>query len=254
MTGRSALVVGATEARLGGIIEELEALGYDTLFARDVRQAREALETTHFQLLLCADGIEPAELRAASASVAAAEECWYVALRIDETIATPVVRMMADGAGGGLGNRGADARIEGAQAGPWRNALNQFAGEKPTATGGGSGYESLLLFDGAAFARQMDNDRETMTEILTLYIEETERQMQDLQGLIEQKEGAAARKLAHTLKGSFGAVCAARAGTLAREIELAAAESNFVKVSSVFVLLQEAVSGAQAEMEAFLAS
>jgi HPt (histidine-containing phosphotransfer) domain-containing protein len=183
------------------------------------------------------------------ASGGAAEQCWFVAVCANNSTSGPLVRIPS----GRADTEGADAILEGNLASSgWAGVLLSFSAAKSGVPAEVSRYEALAAFDGESFQQQMSYDQESMAEIIHLYIGETARQLADLEKLIADEESQKVQKLAHTLKGSFGAVCAHRAMALAREIELAAAQSDFSRASAVFRELGPAVADAQARMEALL--
>jgi HPt (histidine-containing phosphotransfer) domain-containing protein len=246
---KSALLVGGGEARLSRIVTELEGLGYETLYAPDAEQALEALKIAHFSALFCFDPPLLARIRNASASVAG--QCWFVAVCASDSTLDPRARIPS----GGSDTEGADAVLEGnLSSGRWADVLGQFSSEKPPVPNEVARHARLTAFDRGLFELQMSYDSEAMLEIIQLYERETSRQLAELERAIADEESQRIRKLAHTLKGSFGAVCAPRARLLAQEIELAAADSSFSHASALFRELGLAVSDAQAGMEKLLRS
>jgi HPt (histidine-containing phosphotransfer) domain-containing protein len=246
---KSALLVGGGEARLTGIVSELEGLGYETLYAADAGQALDALKIARFSALLCFEPLLLAGIRKASGG--AAEQCWFVAVYASDATSDPRVRFSL----GGTDIEGADAVLEGNLAsGGWADVLGQFSSEKHPLPDEGARHAPLTAFDRGLFELQMGYDSEAMSEIIQLYERETSRQLAELERAIADEESQRIRKLAHTLKGTFGAVCAPRARLLAQEIELAAADSSFSQASALFRELGLAVSDAQAGMEKMLRS
>jgi HPt (histidine-containing phosphotransfer) domain-containing protein len=81
----------------------------------------------------------------------------------------------------------------------------------------------LPVFDRGQFELQMNYDQHLMAEIIQLFFTETNQQVAELQRSLAAGLGTQAKRLAHTLKGSFGAVYARRASAIAREIEEAVA-------------------------------
>lgn len=249
MSTKSALLVGGDEARLTRIVTELEELGYETLYAPDAEQALEALKIARFSALLCFDSPLLAQIRKASGG--AAEQCWFVAVNAADSTSDPRVRFSL----GGTHIEGADAVLEGNVAsGGWADVVGQFSREKPPVRDEAARHAPLAAFDRGLFELQMSHDSEAMAEIIHLYERETPGQLAELERAITDEESQRIRKLAHTLKGTFGAVCASRAGLLAQEIELAAADSSFSRASALFRELGLAVSDAQAGMERLLRS
>jgi len=247
---RSALLVGGDEARLTRIVTEIEGLGFNTFYTSDSGQALEALKITQFDALFCFDPASLGGLRKASGD--AAEQCWFVAVCDTDSPSEPRVRISS---GGGTDIEGADVVLEGSLAfGQWADVLGRFSAQKRGMPNEARRHESLKAFDRELFERQMSYDTETMAEIIHLYKRETARQLSELEKAIADGESERAWKLAHTLKGSFGGVCAPRASALAQEIEVAATDSNFSRVSELFQELRRAVSDSQAEMEPLLRS
>jgi HPt (histidine-containing phosphotransfer) domain-containing protein len=247
LTAKSALLVGGDEARLARIVTELQGLGYETLYTPDAEQALEALKIARFSALLCFEPLLLAGIRKASGG--AAEQCWFVAVYASDATSDPRVRFSLSGAD----IEGADAVLEGNLAsGGWADVLGQFSGGKPPVPDEVPSHAPLAAFDRGLFEREMSYDPEAMAEIIHLYERETARQLAELEKAIADQESEQIRKLAHTLKGSFGAVCAPRARVLAQEIEQAAADSSFSRASVLFRELGLAVSDAQAGMEVLL--
>jgi HPt (histidine-containing phosphotransfer) domain-containing protein len=245
---KNTLLVGGDEARLTGIITGLEGLGYDTFYARNAEQALEALKISHFDILLCFEPALLAVLRNACGDTAG--QCWFVAVYASEAASDPRARISP-----GADTEGADAVLEGnLSSSRWADVLGRFSVDKSSVPDEVPRHEALPAFDRESFERQMSYDAETMAEIINLYFGESARQLAELEKVIADGESLRARKVAHTLKGSFGAVCAQRAGALAREIELAAADSNLSRASALFRELGPAVSDAQAGMEILLRS
>ena len=81
----------------------------------------------------------------------------------------------------------------------------------------------LPVFERDQFERQMNYDRRLMAEIIQLFVSETTLQIAALQSALDAGLDSQVKRLAHTLKGSFGAAYAHQAGAIAREMETAAA-------------------------------
>jgi HPt (histidine-containing phosphotransfer) domain-containing protein len=110
----------------------------------------------------------------------------------------------------------------------------------------------LPILDFDKFRGQMHDDSAVMSEIIHLYLKETKKQVRELGELVERRDAPAACRLAHTLKGSFGAVFAVRAGGLARELETAMAAGDFNFAGALLDPLKESAAGAETALGQFL--
>ena len=107
-----------------------------------------------------------------------------------------------------------------------------------------AGADLLPVFERESFERQMNYDRGLMAEMVHLFITETNQQIAELQSCVETGNQVQVKRLAHTLKGSFGAVYGRRAAALAREMEEAATR-DAASVAGIMLDLRRATAEIQ---------
>jgi HPt (histidine-containing phosphotransfer) domain-containing protein len=85
------------------------------------------------------------------------------------------------------------------------------------------------------------DDAELMQEILTALIDDTSRQMQLLEGAIEQRDAQRCMRLAHYSKGACANVGAVSAAALLKLIECQASDLEFAACSEALSALAQQV-------------
>jgi HPt (histidine-containing phosphotransfer) domain-containing protein len=224
----------------------LERRHYDVLHALDADQALEALQVQRFGLIVCDPSVSSDRLRRLPETP---ESGWLVELHDSDT--EPSLERRTNGASteaviGGLGNlERVTELLDRFLVRPGEFAANPSQLNRVASLG-------LTFLDHEKFAAQMSSDPAMMAEIIDLYLSETKLQLRELESLIRQNQTAAARRLAHTLKGSFGAVFASRAGALARKIETALATGDFGLAVALLDPLKESAAGAETALLQFL--
>jgi HPt (histidine-containing phosphotransfer) domain-containing protein len=195
----------------------LEGRCHDVFHALDADQAIEALQVQHFGLIVCDPSVSFDRLHWHPEDQ---HSGWLVELH--DSDAEPCLQWRSNGASSaaviaGLGNleRVTDL-IDRLLAGP-----GGFASKSPPPPA-----PSLPVLDRKRFCAQMNNDPAMMLEIIDLYIGETEKQLIELADVLRRQDCLRAGRLAHTLKGSFSAVFASRAGALAKQLEIALNEGD----------------------------
>ena len=95
---------------------------------------------------------------------------------------------------------------------------------------------------------RLDGDRELVEEVLSVFLEDTPRKMEELREAVDGSNLDQAMRLAHSLKGAAGNIGATRMHDLARQAEAAASEGNLAAVAPLtdairdeFGLLREAI-------------
>lgn len=237
------LFVGAG-SRSREMITLLERRRYDVFQALDTEQAKEALQVQQFGLVICDPSISPDRLHWTPQP----ETGWLVELHDSDT--EPSLERRTKGAGteaviAGLGNLERVTEL-------LDRLLIQHSKFASNPCRDGLASLNLPVLDHEKFERQMSNDPALMSEIIDLYIDETAKQVRELEVLVRQQEVPTACRLAHTLKGSFSAVFASRAGGLAKEIELAMASGDFGLAAALLEPLKQSADEAETELHQFL--
>jgi len=224
----------------------LEGRRYDVFHALDLNQANDALEVQRFGLIVCDPSISLDRLRRQQGSAASG---WLVELH--DSDAEPSLQRRSTGDSteaviAGLGNLDRVTDL--------LDRLLVEAGDfvaNPQSADGLS-FLSLPLFDGDKFRRQMHDDPSMMSEIIRLYLKETKHQVRELDTLVRHRDASSARRVAHTLKGSFGAVFASRAGAVALAVETAMVAGDFGLATDLLAPLTESAEGAEIALDQFL--
>jgi HPt (histidine-containing phosphotransfer) domain-containing protein len=232
--------------RSSEMVALLERRRHDVFHALDADQAIEALHVQRFGLVVCDASISRDRLQRLRET---ADSPWLVELHDSDD--EPSLKRRTNGAGteaviAGLGNlERVTELLDRLLVTPGEFVANpsQLSGLAPL---------GLKVLDHEKFAGQMNHDPEMMAEIIDLYLAETKNQLRELESLVRQNERLAACRLAHTLKGSFGAVYASRAGALAREIETALATGDLGLAAALLDPLKESAADAENALHQFL--
>ncbi len=236
------LLVAEDVPRAARIQMLLEAQSHDVFHAASVSDAMEALQMQRFECVL-RDATPGRELSREALdrfqnSFQDDERPRLVVIREDATAAEPFHLARPE-------EKGVDAVIKG-HFSPGRlvELVSEIA-RGPAARPGPHADANLLpVFEREAFERQMNNDRGLMAEMVHLFVSETNQQIGELQASVETGDRVQVKRLAHTLKGSFGAVYGLRAGALAREMEEAATRDS-ASVARILPSLRKATAEIQ---------
>jgi HPt (histidine-containing phosphotransfer) domain-containing protein len=93
-------------------------------------------------------------------------------------------------------------------------------------SGSSAGAEELVVIDPEKFKEQVGFDDELMVEIIDLFLTERQRQEREMHEALMAKEFDLLSRLAHTIKGSLGALHALRARSRAQDLEIASKQRN----------------------------
>ncbi len=96
--------------------------------------------------------------------------------------------------------------------------------------------------DVSALMERVFNDREFLAELIGLFDEDGPALLNQLREAVSQRNGLESTKTAHTLKGTVGNFCAAKAQQLAYEVELLCKEQDFDRAA-------ESLAALESEME-----
>lgn len=113
----------------------------------------------------------------------------------------------------------------------------------------GSGAQPVLDVEG--FRAQVAGDEELLVEIIDLFLEEGPAQIEEMREALELGELQRVSRLAHTVKGSLGALHAERARAAAQDVELQAKDEPNEIVRQLVTKLEqetEALKPALAEL------
>jgi HPt (histidine-containing phosphotransfer) domain-containing protein len=246
------LLVADDTPRAATIRTLLDTHGHDVFHAKNPAEASEALEIQRFQFVLwdSAKGraLNPQILNTFRGPAKGRHSPLLVVIRGDVASAKPLHLAGAE--------PGVDAVIEGRFSAIQLVEIvddllrNRSLPSSPAAQIATEG--SLPVFEREQFERQMNYDRRLMSEIIQLFVTETNLQIAALQSALDAGLDAQVRGLAHTLKGSFGAAYAHQAGAVAREME-AAATGDLSSARKIMPRLKRATAEIQRQLEQLLA-
>jgi HPt (histidine-containing phosphotransfer) domain-containing protein len=251
VTTAKILLVAEDALRAAKFRAILEEQGHDVFHAASITEASEALEIQKFQFVL-RDSAPGRALNGPAFGrfhelLQGRDRPLLVVIREDVAAAKPFY--LANG------EPGVDAVIEGrfSSVRLWElldGLLHEgISRSSPSAPPLPSGV--LSVFERDQFERQMNHDRRLMAEIIQLFVTETTHQIAALESALDAGSEVQAKRLAHTLKGSFGAVYAHRAGALAREMEAAVA-GDLSSARSLMPRLKLANAEVQSELQQLL--
>ena len=246
------LLVADDAPRAASIRALLEEHGHDVFHATSPDEASEALEIQRFQLVLCdsttGTALNPLALNTSGGPVQSRDRPLLVVIR--EDVASTELLHVAKG------EPGVDAVIEGRFSSTrLSEIINEIARNRtlPSSPAAQSAGDAVLpVFEREQFERQMNYDRRLISEIIQLFVTETNHQIAALQSALDAGLDAQVRRLAHTLKGSFGAAYAHQAGAVAREME-AAATGDLSSARKIMPRLKLATAEIQTKLEQLLA-
>jgi HPt (histidine-containing phosphotransfer) domain-containing protein len=246
------LLVAEDSLRAASIRARLEQQGHDVFRAQSPAEASEALEIQRFQFVLwdLAKGAElnPQTLNAFRGTVQTRDKPLLVVIRQDVAATEPLHLAK--------GEPGMDPVIEGRfSSSRLAEIVDELVRSRalPSNFAAQSGIDAgLAVFEREQFERQMNYDRRLMSEIIELFVTETSLQIAALQTALDAGLDAQVKRLAHTLKGSFGAAYAHQAGAVAREME-AAATGDLSSARKIMPRLKRATAEIQGKLEQLLA-
>jgi HPt (histidine-containing phosphotransfer) domain-containing protein len=111
---------------------------------------------------------------------------------------------------------------------------------------------NLTMFDLLAFQNQMGDDPELMEEIIGIFFAESVEQLQELRSAVAAGEYHRASRLAHSLKGSLGALHAYRAQHWAQALELAAGKNDSTGSERCLAALEQTISALTPQLQSVL--
>ena len=246
------LLVAEDALRAANICTLLEEQGHDVFHAGSPGEAAEALEIQRFEFVLqdMAPGrtLSRQGLDRFNNLLQSPDRPLVVVLRESVSATEPLHRATEE--------PGVDVVVEGRfSATRLVEMVNELVHRRTPRSGPATPVAAdgaLPVFERDQFERQMNHDPRLIAEIVQLFVTETTNQMAALQVALDAGLEAQVKRLAHTLKGSFGAVYAHRAGAVAREMEAAAAQ-DLSSARRVMPRLELATSEIQSKLQQLLA-
>ncbi len=108
---------------------------------------------------------------------------------------------------------------------------------------------NLTMFDLLAFQSQMGDDPELMEEIIGIFFEESVEQLRQLRDAVAQRDYNHASRLAHSLKGSLGALHAYRARHWAEALEAATGKNDSNGSERYLSALEQTISALTPQLQ-----
>ncbi len=252
VTKTKILLVAEDSFQAASIRALLQEHGHDVFHATNPAEASEALGIQRFQVVLWESAPGTALNREALSALRGPDESRdrpiFVLIREDAATAEPFHLAQGEPA--------ADAMIEGRFSSA---RLAEIVDELvrnlslPSSSATQAAIDAgLPVFEREQFERQMNYDRRLMSEIIQLFVTETRHQITALQSALDAGLDTQVKRLAHTLKGSFGAAYAHKAGAVAREME-AAATGDLSSARKIMPRLKLAAAEIQSKLEHMLA-
>jgi HPt (histidine-containing phosphotransfer) domain-containing protein len=99
---------------------------------------------------------------------------------------------------------------------------------------------------------RVDNDRELLRDLLTIFRDDFPRRLEDLRRAVASQDRNAAKIVSHTLKGMLSNLAVTRAASSASRLELAAAAPGD-PLAPAMAEFERDIDGLLAEMESYLA-
>jgi two-component system, sensor histidine kinase and response regulator len=99
----------------------------------------------------------------------------------------------------------------------------------------------------------VDNDRELLLDLLTIFEEDFPRHLQGLREAIDSRDSAAVASVTHTLEGMLSNLAAERASRLAGQLEELAREGQSRNFSDLLFQFETEAEGLLPQLEAYVA-
>jgi two-component system, sensor histidine kinase and response regulator len=94
----------------------------------------------------------------------------------------------------------------------------------------------------AALLERVEGDQELLTEIINLFVDDAPRLMNAMRGAFEQRDMALLERLAHSMKGAAGNLCASLTAATAMQLEYDAKKGDAESCKSDLAKLEAAVA------------
>lgn len=116
-----------------------------------------------------------------------------------------------------------------------------------------SATSGMSRLDPATAIANLGDDRELYAQIGTLFLEDCEVQRAALDAALPQGDYATAKRAAHTIKGTAGAVGALRLQHLAHAVELACATADPAAINAADAAMRTELAAASTTLREYLA-
>jgi HPt (histidine-containing phosphotransfer) domain-containing protein len=112
---------------------------------------------------------------------------------------------------------------------------------------------SNLTFDHAELLARVDNDRELLHDLLTIFREEFPRHLLALRDAVGSKDGKRVAAVAHTLKGMLSNLAAKQAAAAAAGLEQMGRSEEVSGFQEAFALFERDMSNLLPQLDAYRA-
>jgi HPt (histidine-containing phosphotransfer) domain-containing protein len=237
LTSPNILLVEEDPVRACRVTAVLSGTSQKVLWVRDGEGAKEALALRQFDVVMISSP-SPASV---------AEEIRPVTRHRNPPVLLLVLGDASDGPPPGL----CDALISRS------TPDSELPGEISLAIRAAQGNLSAAMsqsssFDLLAFRDQLDQDTELMSEIVSLFLEESATQLRDLRAAVTSNDHNRVSCIAHSLKGSLGTLYAARARHWAQMLEEAALAQDCDRGRYSLLSLEESIAALRPELQKLL--
>jgi two-component system sensor histidine kinase/response regulator len=110
----------------------------------------------------------------------------------------------------------------------------------------------LPVFDVPDVLNRVEDDRELLAELVTLFLEDYPRQLDKLDDALSQNKAHQLELLAHSLKSALANLSAKRAADAARQLETVARSGDLHSATQAIRHLQDELDTLRQAMEQFL--
>lgn len=97
-------------------------------------------------------------------------------------------------------------------------------------------------FDLEQALNYMDGDRELFLELVSVFMEESERQLNEIHSGIASGDAKVVERAAHSIKGSLSTFAAARATEAARTLEFLGRDGNLAEFPAAMAALEKEIA------------
>lgn len=135
--------------------------------------------------------------------------------------------------------------------------IRKVAGEAPTPkqeAGEEKRFDSLPVFLGHELAEQVGHDNELITELLNLFLADSQEQVAAMKAASESGDLVALGRTAHSIKGSLGSLYAVQGAARAEALEQAAKAKNAAAAGMALAALERALAVLEPELQTTLRS
>jgi len=110
-----------------------------------------------------------------------------------------------------------------------------------------------LIFDHQELLARVENDRELLRDLLTIFKEDFPRQLLTLREAVEAKDGDLVATAAHTLRGMLSNLAASQAAATAARLEQMGRKNETLGFQEAFVVSQNDVDKLLPQLDACMA-